>query len=235
MENIRQETRPALLQAKGICKSYALGASELQILKDISIEVFPGETLCIVGASGSGKSTLLHILGTLDRAQHGVIGFAGQDLGALSDEELARFRNQKMGFVFQSHHLLSEFSALENVAMPLRIAGLSAAESLRQAQEYLALVGLADRATHFPNQLSGGELQRVAIARALVNRPQILFADEPTGNLDSKNSLIIQDLFFQLQSQTGLTLVVVTHDAQFASRFSRVLRLSDGSWSNSAS
>jgi lipoprotein-releasing system ATP-binding protein len=156
--------------------------------------------------------------------------FEGHDLINMPDEELALFRNQKMGFVFQFHHLLAEFTAVENVMIPLRIAGIKESEARDRAMVNIELVGLKDRATHFPNQLSGGELQRVAIARSLICNPKVLFADEPTGNLDSKNSGIIQDLFFSLKEKHGLTLLTVTHDAQFAGRFGRVLRMQDGQW-----
>lgn len=222
-----------ILSAQNINKSYAQGSGSLPILKNLSLEVNRGESLCIVGSSGAGKSTLLHILGTLDRPDSGDIEFNGQSLLQKNEDELANFRNSKMGFVFQFHHLLAEFTALENVAMPLRISGMGANEAAELSLESLRQIGLAERAHHFPNQLSGGELQRVAIARALVRGPEILFADEPTGNLDSQNSLIIQNLFFQLKEERGLTLIAVTHDAQFAGKFSRVLRMTDGRWENS--
>ena len=219
-----------LLSAHNIHKSYPQGAGELKILQGISLEVFQVESLGIVGSSGCGKSTLLHVLGTLDKPQQGQLHFGTTDLWSLDDEELAQFRNKRMGFVFQFHHLLGEFTACENVMIPLRVAGEKSNLARQKATEILAEVGLQDRADHFPNQLSGGELQRVAIARALIHDPDLLLADEPTGNLDSKNSLIVQNLFFELQQKRGLTVVVVTHDAQFASRFSRTLRMSDGRW-----
>jgi len=219
-----------LLTATNIVKSYAQGSGELNILKGISLEIKKGESLCIVGASGAGKSTLLHILGTLDRADQGELHFEERNLSFYSDEELAHFRNQKMGFVFQFHHLLPEFNALENVMIPCRIAGETVSVAKEKAQKILDQVGLQERYTHFHTQLSGGELQRVAIARALVNEPEILFTDEPTGNLDSKNSLMVQEIFFDLKKKKNLTLVTVTHDAQFASKFERVLRMSDGQW-----
>ena len=223
-----------ILRAKGIRKSYAQGTSELGILKGVDVEIKRGEAVCIVGASGAGKSTLLHILGTLDHPTDGEVFFEDQSLFAKSEEELASFRSAKMGFVFQFHHLLAEFTAVENVMMPCRIAGESKPAAKAKALHLLETLGLRDRADHFPSQLSGGELQRVAIARALVRRPQVLFADEPTGNLDSKNSQLIQKLFFQLKEQYGLTLVVVTHDAGFAQKFSRVLRISDGGWAQNS-
>lgn len=219
-----------LLKARGLKKSYAQGVSELAILKGIDVDIREGEAVSIVGASGAGKSTLLHILGTLDRPNEGEVFFRGESLFAKSEEEMALFRNDRMGFVFQFHHLLAEFTAVENVMMPCRIHGESKASARAKALHLLEPLGLRDRADHFPSQLSGGELQRVAIARALVRRPQVLFADEPTGNLDSHNSQLIQKLFFQLKEQYGLTLVVVTHDTGFAQKFSRVLRISDGQW-----
>lgn len=219
-----------LLSARKIRKSYPQGAGELEILKDISLDIRKGEAICIVGASGSGKSTLMHIMGTLDRPSSGELLFQDQSLLTMNDEELALFRNKEMGFVFQFHHLLSEFTALENVMIPARVAGLEKSEALNRAEDLLRQMGLTTRMTHFPSQLSGGELQRVAIARALVCRPQILFADEPTGNLDSHNGGLIQDLFFQLKETLGLTLVVVTHDPSFSRKFGKAYRISDGRW-----
>lgn len=219
-----------VLQAEGLTKSYKTGAEGLSILKGVSLQIQPKESICIVGASGAGKSTLLQILGTLDRPDAGQLRIRGQDILAMNDEELAHFRNEEMGFVFQFHHLLTEFTALENVALPMRIGGASAESSIRAAEEMLEIVGLAHRSSHFPSELSGGELQRVAIGRALVKKPHLLFADEPTGNLDSQNSGKIQEMFFELKQKLGLTLVVVTHDLNFAKKFSRVLRLKDGRW-----
>lgn len=219
-----------LITAKNLRKSYQQGTSELAILKDIGIEIKKGEALSIIGASGAGKSTLLQILGTLDRPTSGELFFDGKDLLNMKDDELSHFRNEKMGFVFQFHHLLSEFNALENVMIPLRVAGERKAEAEAKAAEILKSMGLEHRLTHYPSELSGGELQRVAIARALIRRPEILFADEPTGNLDSTNSAHVQELFFQLKESFGLTLVVVTHDQSFARKFTRTLRISDGRW-----
>jgi lipoprotein-releasing system ATP-binding protein len=219
-----------LLSARKIRKVYPQGTGELEIVKDLSIDIRKGEAICIVGASGAGKSTFLHILGTLDRPSSGDLFFQGRSLLAMGDEELAKFRNQEMGFVFQFHHLLSEFNALENVMIPARVAGMDRTEALGRAEGLMKQMGLTTRMTHFPSQLSGGELQRVAIARALICRPQILFADEPTGNLDSQNSGLIQDLFFQLKESLGLTLIVVTHDPNFSRKFGKVHRISDGRW-----
>lgn len=219
-----------LLSAKNISKTYPQGSGELAILKNVSIDIQSGDAVCIVGPSGAGKSTLLHILGTLDRPSSGELYFEGEAVHEMDDEKLAQTRNQKMGFVFQFHHLLSEFTALENVMIPARIFGESKSQAQNQAEEVLGLMGLSERRHHFPSQLSGGELQRVAIARALICRPKVLFADEPTGNLDSVNSTLIQDLFFKLKQTLGLTLVVVTHDPQFAKKFSKTYRMTDGRW-----
>ncbi|MGE0634250.1 MAG: ABC transporter ATP-binding protein [Pseudobdellovibrionaceae bacterium] len=220
--------REVLMEAQGITKSYSQGTSRLEILKGIDLTLYAGEALCIVGSSGAGKSTLLHVLGTLDLPDTGTLKFRNEDLHAKTEEELAKFRNEKMGFVFQFHHLMTEFTALENVILPCQLAGMDKNEAEARSRELFDLMGLDARKHHFPSELSGGELQRVAIARALVCRPQILFADEPTGNLDSKNGKMIQDLFFSLKDRLQLTVVVVTHDTQFAKRFSRVLTMHDG-------
>lgn len=219
-----------LVKAINIHKSYVQGTGELEILRGVNLEIRPGEALAILGASGAGKSTLLHIMGTLDRPNRGELYWEGQDLLKMEDEELSLFRNSEMGFVFQSHHLLGEFTALENVMLPCRVGGESIKEAKEKALHLLAFMGLAERADHYPNQLSGGELQRVAIARALVRHPKILFADEPTGNLDSQTSVKIQDLFFRLKAEMNLALVVVTHDLAFATRFPKVYRMKDGQW-----
>lgn len=224
---------PVFLKAVDIHKSYAQGAGELEILRGVSLEIKQGEALAILGASGAGKSTLLQIMGTLDRPNRGELYCEGRDLLAMGDEELSRFRNSEMGFVFQFHHLLAEFSALENVMIPCRIAGEPLKAAREKAQHLLNFMGLSERAEHHPNQLSGGELQRVAIARALVRHPKILFADEPTGNLDSATSGKIQELFFRLKEEMNLALVVVTHDLAFATRFPKVYRMKDGLWQTS--
>ena len=221
-----------LIVARGVTKTYSQGAGILKVLKGLNLTILEKDAICIRGASGAGKSTLLHILGTLDRPTQGEIFYRGEDLLTKDDEQSAKFRGQKMGFVFQFHHLLSEFSALENVMMPCRIAGLSKKESFGRAEELLVELGLRDRLTHFPSELSGGEQQRVAIARALVRGPEILFADEPTGNLDVANGMKIQELFFDLKERKGLTLVVVSHDLDFGRRFPRVLTLRDGQWNS---
>lgn len=207
-----------------------VGPTGLEVLKGIDLDIYAGEAVCILGASGAGKSTLLHILGTLDRPTLGRVFYKGVDLGEKSDEELAAFRNREIGFVFQFHHLLSEFTALENVMLPARIGGMGEKESRDRAMELLRGLGLEGRSEHFPSQMSGGEQQRVAVARALVQKPKVLLADEPTGNLDTANSRQIQELFFDLKLRLGLTLVVVTHDSGFSTRFPRRLTLKDGHW-----
>lgn len=224
-----------LLEGHCLTKSYPMGVKRLEVLKGVDVRIHRGEAICIVGSSGAGKSTLLHVLGTLDVPTLGKVFFKGQDLSRMNAEDMAGFRNKTMGFVFQFHHLLSEFTALENIAMPCRIAGDSKAESEKAAAEYLDLMGLSGRADHYPSELSGGEQQRVAIARALVRKPEILFADEPTGNLDSTNSKVIRDLFFELKEKFKLTLVVVTHDRQFAEQFPLVRSLKDGRWDEALS
>ncbi|MEK2690709.1 ABC transporter ATP-binding protein [Bdellovibrio sp. GT3] len=218
------------LSVRNIHKSYPSGNGELEILRGVSLDINGGEALAILGSSGAGKSTLLQIMGTLDRPSCGEVTFEGRDLLAMNDDEISKFRNAEMGFVFQFHHLLSEFNAVENVMIPCRVAGESPKAAKEKALHLLEFMGLADRANHFPNQLSGGELQRIAIARALVRHPKILFADEPTGNLDSNTSAKIQELFFRLKEEMQLALVIVTHDLTFATRFPKVYRMKDGLW-----
>lgn len=220
-----------MLSAKLITKSYQQGSRHLSILKGLSLELGKGDDVCILGPSGAGKSTFLHVLGTLDRPTSGQLSFEGRDLFSLNDESLALFRNQTLGFVFQFHYLLSEFTALENVMMPGRIGGMHHRDCRAKAERLLSQLGLSARAEHYPSEMSGGEQQRVAIARALLCNPRLLFADEPTGNLDTQNAKIIQDLFFDLKKEMNLTVVAVTHDIQFASRFTKQLRMADGLWS----
>ena len=217
-----------LLSAKGIERSYTQGAKNLHILKGIHLDVYENDAICILGTSGAGKSTLLHILGTLDRPTKGIVAFKGHNLVTWDNDSLARFRNKSLGFVFQFHHLMTEFSALENVMMPLLIGGERKPLARKRAEKFLNRIGLQERASHYPSELSGGERQRVAVARALVQSPKILMADEPTGNLDTKNGQNIQRLFFELKKDMGLTLIVVTHNYQFASMFPRVLTIQDG-------
>uniref|UniRef100_UPI004056120A ABC transporter ATP-binding protein n=1 Tax=Alistipes sp. TaxID=1872444 RepID=UPI004056120A len=200
----------------------------LEVLKGVSLEVKRGEVVSIVGPSGAGKSTLLQILGTLSAPDSGTLCIDQEEVETLGDRELSRFRNQKIGFVFQFHHLLPEFSARENVMLPLLIGGGSKEAAAKRAEELLALVGLEERMEHKPAQLSGGEQQRVAIARALANAPAILLADEPSGNLDTKNREEIHDLFFELRNRLGQTIVIVTHDEGLAARADRRILMRDG-------
>lgn len=200
----------------------------LEVLKGISLHVKRGELVSIVGASGAGKTTLLQIMATLSRPDEGHLSIDGVALEQLNDEALSRFRNQKVGIVFQFHHLLPEFSALENVTIPALIAGRSRQEAETEARRLLQMLGLEDRADHKPSQLSGGEQQRVSIARALINQPAVLFADEPSGNLDSQNRDEIHSLFLELKEQFGQTIVLVTHDEKLASMGDRCIRIVDG-------
>lgn len=216
------------MTTKCITKAYDMNGSRLEILKGIDIGIKQGDAVCIMGASGAGKSTLLHILGTLDKPTLGKVYYNGEDLTRKNEDQLAEFRNQKMGFVFQFHHLLPELTAIENVSLPARIGGDSRDVALDKAKKLLVDLGLKDRLAHYPSEMSGGERQRVAIARALIRNPEILFADEPSGNLDSHNGKIIQDLFFKLKDERGLTLVVVTHDQEFADRFPTQYHIRDG-------
>ncbi len=217
-----------ILSAREISKDYQMAEQTLAVLRGIDLDIYQGEAICLLGSSGAGKSTLLQILGTLDRPTSGRLLYHDQSLIDMNDEDLSRFRNEKMGFVFQFHHLLQELSAIENVMLPGLVAGVDSKVLKLEAETLMKELGLESRLDHFPSQMSGGELQRTAIARALIRKPQILFADEPTGNLDSENSKIIQNLFFQLQKKLGLTVVVVTHDLQFSQMFSKVYRVKDG-------
>lgn len=213
-----------VLEAKNIHKSYG----PLEILKGVNLEIPKGQILSIVGKSGAGKSTLLHILGTLDWADSGEMNIAGQRIKALNANQLAAFRNQHIGFVFQFHHLLPEFTALENVCIPGFIQGKNEAVVKQRAKELLEYLGLKDRLTHKPMQLSGGEQQRVAVARALVNQPDIIFADEPTGNLDTSASQDLHMLIRQLRDDYGQTFVIVTHNKELAELSDRCLEMKDG-------
>ena len=200
----------------------------LEVLRGVSLEVASGEVVAITGASGAGKTTLLQILGTLSRPDGGVLEIAGTEVSRLNDRELSRFRNRHIGFVFQFHHLLPEFTALENVAIPAYIARTERDRAEARARELLTMMGLADRMTHKPAELSGGEQQRVSIARALINEPAVLLADEPSGNLDSRNREEIHRLFFELRDKLGQTVVIVTHDDGLAATADRKIVMSDG-------
>lgn len=213
-----------MIQLRNITKSFG----SLQVLRGIDLDIRRGEVVSIVGPSGAGKTTLLQIMGTLDAADAGQVIIAGEDVTGLSSARLAAFRGKHIGFVFQFHQLLPEFSALENIMMPALIAGTSQKQAKERAQELLALMGLTDRANHKPSELSGGEKQRVAVARALVNHPDVVLADEPSGSLDSHNKEELHNLFFQLRDQLGQTFVIVTHDPDLAAMTDRTIHLRDG-------
>jgi lipoprotein-releasing system ATP-binding protein len=213
-----------MIQIKGITKNFG----ELQVLKGIDLVINEGEVVSIVGPSGAGKTTLLQIMGTLDKADTGTVILNGTDVGALKEKELSAFRNRQIGFVFQFHQLLPEFTALENVMMPALIGGVSFSVAQKKAKEMLDLLGLSDRSEHKPSELSGGEKQRVAVARALINEPAVILADEPSGSLDSRNKEELHQLFFYLREKLGQTFVIVTHDEGLAQLTDRTIHLVDG-------
>jgi lipoprotein-releasing system ATP-binding protein len=213
-----------MLKAKNIHKSYG----QLQILKGVDFEVGQGEIVTIVGTSGAGKSTLLNILGTLDRPDTGKLFIDNTEVSGLNNKHLSAFRNQRIGFIFQFHHLLGEFDAIENVCIPAFIAGTNRRDAEARAIELLQLLGLGDRLNHKPNELSGGEQQRVAVARALINKPSIIFADEPSGNLDSANTLELHELFIKLRNEFNQTFVIVTHNQELADMSDRTVSMKDG-------
>ena len=213
-----------MIEIKGITKSFG----SLQVLKGIDLNIDKGEVVSIVGPSGAGKTTLLQIIGTLDKADSGEITINGVDINSLSKTRLSDFRNKQIGFVFQFHQLLPEFTALENIMIPAFIAGVSKSDAKRRAEELLQFMGLSDRASHKPNELSGGEKQRVAVARALVNNPAVILADEPSGSLDSKNKEELHQLFFKLRDEFGQTFVIVTHDEHLAAITDRTIHMEDG-------
>jgi putative ABC transport system ATP-binding protein len=219
-----------VISVRNLVKTYAIGEIPIPALRGVSLDVDSGEFVAVVGPSGSGKSTLMHILGCLDKPTSGEYFLDGQDVSQLNDDRLSWIRNKQIGFVFQGFNLLSRTSALENVELPLLYGGsnASATERKKRAMEALATVGLADRAEHQPNQLSGGQQQRVAIARALMNNPAILMADEPTGNLDSRTSIEVMEIFQALKQQRGITIVLITHEPQVAEYGSRILTIKDG-------
>jgi lipoprotein-releasing system ATP-binding protein len=218
----------SFLEARGIVKRYAVGGNDLNVLRDLDLTVEAGEMIAIMGASGVGKSTLLHILGGLDRANRGEVTVASTNLTALPDPDVVAFRNRHVGFVFQFHHLLPEFSAIENVEMPMRIARIRVAEARPRAEDLLQRVGLGERTTHRPGMLSGGEQQRVAVARALIMRPALLLADEPTGDLDEQTAEALHRLLREMHAAYGLTSVIATHNPRLAEACDRVLRLEGG-------
>lgn len=213
-----------MIEIHGITKSFG----ELQVLKGIDLTIYKGEVVSIVGPSGAGKTTLLQIMGTLDKADAGSVLIDGKEVGGMKEKELSAFRNQRIGFVFQFHQLLPEFTALENVMMPALIGGTSQREAMKKAQETLEFLGLAERASHKPSELSGGEKQRVAVARALINNPAVIFADEPSGSLDSRNKEELHQLFFDLREKLGQTFVIVTHDEGLAQLTDRTIHMRDG-------
>jgi lipoprotein-releasing system ATP-binding protein len=213
-----------MISVKNVEKSY----DTLQVLRGVNLDIAQGEIVAIVGKSGAGKSTLLHILGTLDRADKGEVVINGKDMSKLNNSQLADFRNKNLGFIFQFHHLLPEFSALENVIMPALIGGGNESKAKKRATELLDYLGLSARLTHKPNELSGGEAQRVAVARALMNNPAVVFADEPTGNLDSASSKDLHDLLFKLRDDFKQTFVIVTHNDELAHLSDRILTMQDG-------
>jgi lipoprotein-releasing system ATP-binding protein len=217
-----------ILRVEGLKKSFRSGSSELVVFENLSFRVRKGEMLGIVGESGAGKSTLLHILGALDSASEGDVYCAQMRLGTLSDDDAAEFRNREIGFVWQFHYLLPEFTAVENIAMPLLLRGTPPRQAREEALQWLAKVGLADRAEHRSGELSGGEQQRVALARALITRPKILMADEPTGDLDARTAETVFELIARLHQEHQLTSLIVTHNLEFARRCGRVLRLQRG-------
>ena len=213
-----------MIEIQEVTKSFG----ELQVLKGIDLIIYKGEVVSIVGPSGAGKTTLLQIMGTLDKADSGSVVIDGIDVGQLKEKDLSAFRNKRIGFVFQFHQLLPEFTALENVMMPALIGGMSSGEAMKKAKETLAFLGLAERASHKPAELSGGEKQRVAVARALINDPAVIFADEPSGSLDSKNKEELHQLFFDLREKLGQTFVIVTHDEGLAQLTDRTIHMVDG-------
>ncbi len=232
MNKSKTENQPMaqqnILSAENIFKRFVSGDEDLEVLKGVNLKLQAGDMAVLLGASGTGKSTLLHILGTLDNPESGRIKYRATDIGSLNPKELATFRNEKVGFVYQFHHLLPEFNALENVMMPGLISGIKRIEAENRAKELLGDVGLSDRETHFPNQLSGGETQRAAIARALFNKPEVVYADEPTGNLDLKAGNALMDLFERLNNELNQTFLIATHNSRLAERVGKHFLMENG-------
>ena len=218
----------SVLACRQLTKTFGEGEVALEILRDINFSIEAGERIAIMGTSGSGKSTLLHLLGGLDEPSSGDVSIAGKSLASMSQVQLGRLRNRSLGFIYQFHHLLPEFTALENVAMPLLVGGVNTVQAREEAESLLARVGLSARLTHKPSELSGGERQRAAVARALVTRPACVLADEPTGNLDRQNAEQVYALMLELNQELGTSLLLATHDPQIADSMDRVVRLEDG-------
>lgn len=217
-----------MIKLENINKEYRMGEEIVHAVSGVSLEIKEGEFVALVGPSGSGKSTMMHIIGGLDTPTSGRVIVDGQNLSSASDKELSRYRNEKIGFIFQAFNLHPTYTATENVALPLIFSGIGQSNRMKMAAEALDIVGLAERASHRPNQLSGGERQRVSIARALVTQPKILLADEPTGNLDSKNGKHVMELLSQLNKEKGITLIIVTHDMEIAKEAGRIIKMRDG-------
>lgn len=221
--------KKVIIKTTGLTKEYQVSKTErLKVLKGIDTEIFEGEVISIVGPSGAGKSTLLHLIGTLDKPTSGEVIFDGENISRLSSNELAKFRNTRIGFIFQFHHLLPEFTAIENVCIAAMISGKSMKSVEQRAKELLTEVGLGERLQHKPSELSGGEAQRVAIARALINSPKVVLADEPTGNLDTKTSDEVVNLIFELRKKYNQTFIIVTHNEKFAQMTDRTMKMLDG-------
>lgn len=217
-----------IIEVQGLYKTFFTDGNKVEVLKDLNLSIKKGDTLAVVGASGVGKTTLLHIIGTLEQPTQGTVLYYGTNIFSCTDQELSRFRNKKIGFVFQFHHLLSEFNALENVMIPMLIAGIKEKAAILDAEQILCKVGLKDRLRHKIGELSGGEQQRVAVARSLVLNPEILLADEPTGNLDRRTGEQIHELLLRLNEEDGITIMVATHNQDLANKMARCVRLMDG-------